>query len=160
MRKKPTKSIVCVERNRRMNTAEEFLQILSPQNIVWKDTYRDWIFRGVGDGVKWHLVPPALRQHYHVFKYTSKIPVNASTLIGQIDLEYGLLWEFFRVADRQGLLIPEDSQMYRSPWAHRTIDKRLKEAKKGIGPWPFDELMSGSPCTASWSAYEASGLVQ
>jgi hypothetical protein len=61
----------------------------------------------------------------------------------QVEAEFGLLWDFFRVADGQGLLIPEDSQIYRSPWAYnKSISPGFEAAKSGDGPWPFDELTS------------------
>jgi hypothetical protein len=142
MSKKPKYSTGFVDRNLTVSTAQEFMQMLSPLHNAWKDTYRDWIFRGVGDGVHWQLIPPVLRQPAPILKYTSKLPVSPSTHSKQIELEYVLLWEFFRVADGQGLLIPEDSQIYRSPWANRPIMKKLESAKNGKGPWPFDELMS------------------
>jgi hypothetical protein len=136
-----------VDRDVRATTADEFLQILSPLASAWSDTARDWIFRGVGDAERHKLIPSALREPPPgspplILKYTTKTPIRPRMHKEQIEAEYDLLWDFFRVADGQGLLIPEDSQIYRSPWASEPIHTGVEEAKNGRGPWPFDELIS------------------
>jgi hypothetical protein len=130
-----------VEQDVRLSTAEEFLQALSPLDQGWGDAPHDWIFRGHADAM-WKLIPSALRQPSPPLKYTEKGSFTVCTHKDQVDAEFGLLWEFFRVADSQGLLIPEDSQIYRSPWASETIYRKLEQAKCGRDPWPFDELLS------------------
>lgn len=131
-----------VERDIRASSAEQFLLLLSPIASGWNNAPRDWIFRGVGDAEKFTLVPSALRMPPPVLKYTNKSLLDPRTHSQQVEAEYDLLWDFFRVADAQGLLIPEDSQIYRSPWASTPIHRGVVAAKAGDGPWPFDELMS------------------
>jgi hypothetical protein len=129
------------------STATELMQKLSPVAATWGDSPGDWIFRGLADTKRYQLIPSALRLPPPILSFTDKAPAAPATRltlkhIDQVDLEYGLLWEFFRVADGQGLLIPEDSQIYRSPWGHMDIEKDLERAKQGKGRWPFDALLS------------------
>lgn len=131
-----------VDRDAQAQSAEEFLQTLSPTHKDWNDAPRDWIFRGIGDADKYQLIPTALRLNpTPILEYTgqSNKPGNHREQIG---IEYKLLWEFFRVADSQGLLIPEDSQIYLSPWSSRVVREKLEKAQNGEGEWPFDEVMS------------------
>jgi hypothetical protein len=127
-----------------VTSAEDFLQLLYPGHADWMGKPEDWIFRGVGDADSWHLVPSALRDgpQRPRLSYTEKTPPILRNHSKQVEAEYALLWEFFRVADGQGLLIPEDSQIYRSPWASKQISKKLRQAKRGKGLWPFDEIVS------------------
>jgi hypothetical protein len=130
---------------RTFSTAENFMRALSPISRGWGGTQGDWIFRGLSDVKKYELVASALRLPPPILDYTASNALVTSLAFrheDQVAIEYGLLWEFFRVADAQGLLIPEDSQIYRSPWAHKNIEEKLNRAKKGEGHWPFDELLS------------------
>ena len=113
---------LAVNRDVHLPTAEKFLQALSPIHPGWEDAPHDWIFRGLADA-QWKLIPSALRQSLPPLRYTETEKGSSAvrTHEAQVHAEFDLLWEFFRVADSQGLLIPEDSQIYRSPWASTNI---------------------------------------
>ena len=136
------RTVPAVERDISVSSAAKFLRLLSPIEGSWNDAPRDWIFRGLGDSEKFTLVPSSLRLPVPVLKYSEKSLIQPRTHSDQVEVEYDLLWDFFRVADAQGLLIPEDSQIYRSPWASAPIHEGVRAAIAGAGPWPFDELMS------------------
>lgn len=116
--------------------------MLSPIHRDWSTAPRDWVFRGLGNAEEFQLIPTSLREPLPVLKYTDKSGVIPRTHGEQVEAEYDLLWDFFRVADGQGLLIPEDSQIYRSPWASTSIREGVDRAKEGKGPWPCDQLLS------------------
>lgn len=131
-----------VQRNVQASSADEFLRILSPVEGDWDDSPQDWVFRGIGDADAFTLVPSALRLPPPILDFTGRPPAKPSTHSEQVNAEYNLLFEFFRVADGQGLLIPEDSQIYRSPWASAITHEKRLSAESGTGPWPFDEVTS------------------
>jgi hypothetical protein len=132
-----------IDRDVDASTADEFMGRLSPLHPDWRDAPRDWIFRGVPDAERHTLVPCALRTSPAPSLYFAepgrKPPSSHSE---QVDAEFGLLSEFFRVANGQGLLIPKDGQIHRSPWAFEKILEAKQRAMRGEGPWPFDAVMS------------------
>jgi hypothetical protein len=127
-------------------TADEFIRKLSPFGDLFGGRYfpGGTFFRGHASH-EWPLLPTALREdtYLNVGSWTKGAK---STNIDQIRAEAELLWEFFQIADRNGLPLPEDSQQLRKELvilsgvdASTGFAKRLSD---GTAMWPPDELLS------------------
>lgn len=108
-------------------SADEFFADLNLGNSFWNAGIRSWVFRGHADA-DWKLLPSAMRKidwsqfFNHVSQYQSLNEMQA-------------MREFMHVADRSGLVVPEDSLVLRSLEALMRLTKAATE-------WPPDEILS------------------
>ncbi len=94
------------------SSAEEFLDNLSPIGSRFKDISIDeqWVFRGQAQD--WPLLPSALRA-----EGVALTPYSRGDLRDRTErslAERDVLIQFFEIADRRGLVLPDDSQQLRS----------------------------------------------
>jgi hypothetical protein len=98
------------------SSAEEFLQALSPLGEYFKDQEINapWLFRGQGQDKDWPLIPslfrkaPAAKEMLKSFTKRNLDDYSELLLV-----ERDLVVQFFEIADRRGLIIPDDSQELR-----------------------------------------------
>ena len=93
------------------HSAREFLDALSPLGSHFKDTTpsEPWLFRGQGQD--YPLIPSAFR-----------VPDRLSSLLNRKINDYkqrrlaerDAIIQFFKIADKRGLVVPDDSQALRS----------------------------------------------
>lgn len=123
--------------HRTAQTAEQFLALLRSEHTIWHGQRYFWAFRGVEDD-RFELLPKALRLDPPAqLGYTfSPIVGRQSTNALQVAAEFERLHEFFWTADAQGLGIPGDSHLVRTPEGWRQM--KASEAARG---WPTDELL-------------------
>jgi len=127
--------------------AEEFLTCLSPCHKLWAKGNFDLVFRGQADS-EWPLLPSAFRPDVN-FMFGNKIGVQ-KTNDAQRRAEHYIVMKFYRAADEQGLIIPEDSAELRRKWYTPYSAQMLPEklVRNGIGggdkveTWPPPELWS------------------
>ncbi len=120
-----------------INTAEEFVEALSPTGRIFGPTDRnDFVpptnlFRGHADA-RWSLLPSALRRtrdNIEAARRAGNAAAPPVTLV-QATVERNTLSAFFQVADRQGLALPEDS-------------RELRNALQKVAmPWPPEPFWS------------------
>jgi len=122
-------------------TAEELLAELSSGAPAYRGLRSLWAFRGHGNDHDYKLVPAALRhQRTNPIRLGHTFNVKFSPLATkaeQVQAEYDLLREYYWSVDAQGLPIPEDGQLLRSPEGRRPL-----RAKMRAHPWPLAELRS------------------
>jgi FRG domain len=129
-----------------LETADEFITQLSPLSAAFEGVYfpGGMFYRGHADS-RWPLLPTSLRPEVSldVGEWSRGVKL---TNLGQIAAEARLLREFFVVADRNGLPLPEDSQQIRHAldWlASFAEESRLAaQLREGKISWPPDELLS------------------
>jgi hypothetical protein len=129
-----------------LDTADDFIKELSSTGKRFGGGYYPggWLYRGHADA-RWPLLPTALRQE--VFLGVGEwVQGPRSTNLEQIKAETKLALHFFRMADNNGLPLPEDSQkLRRALEALSTLDPRspfIEMLKIGKEYWPPDELLS------------------
>ena len=93
------------------STALEFLDALSPLGKYFKDAEfsKPWLFRGQGRDQP--LIPSLFREHVNLPR------LKYHDIIGDPDrrcVERDILIRFFEIADKRGLIVPDDSQELRS----------------------------------------------
>ena len=126
-------------------TPEEFLDAVSAHGPYFRGFGPEmWIFRGHADA-KYRLVPKALRIETCIDLFgpqaTDEIKKGTRVVTDheQAAAELELVQEFFDIADRAGLPLPEDSQSLR-----RGLLVLTSRFRAGGNPceWPPDELLS------------------
>jgi hypothetical protein len=121
--------------------ADEFLDALSMRAKLFRESDAgQWIFRGHADA-SWHLTPTAFRKKcWARFENSVYLRWPRWTSHAQLVSEQNLIRDFFVRADREGLALPEDSQITR----RRLLDILDKEnvSKRLKDPWPPVELWS------------------
>lgn len=93
------------------STAQEFLDALSPLGSYFRDkiTNETWLFRG--QGVDKPLIPSLFRKNSKLSSLLKREVNNYSDLrLAERDI----LIQFFQIADKRGLILPDDSQELRS----------------------------------------------
>jgi len=129
-----------------LSTADEFMDYLSPLGPHFGRSYlpKGMLYRGHSDS-RWPLLPTALRTTSPLDLGEWTTSANKNNL-DQIRAEARLLREFFRVADDNGLPLPEDSQRLRnileSLSAVTTESSFATALREGQVRWPPDELLS------------------
>ena len=120
------------------DSPDEALNALSTRNPLWAESRHRWCFRGQ-DNDEYRLIPSALRSDPPAqLGYTHKPEVGVQLTNGaQVWAEMRRLHEFYWTADHQGLVIPEDSQVLRTPEGWRRVEGKMKD----IG-WPMDDVLS------------------
>lgn len=93
------------------NSAEEFIEYLSPLGHYFNafPANAPWLFRGMGKE-SFKLVPRALRSDRPLSKITK---YDCESYSSQVLAERDSLIDFFTLADRRGLSLPDDSQELR-----------------------------------------------
>ena len=91
-------------------TAKEFMQALSPTGEYFYDSELNspWLFRG--QGKDYPLIPSLFRKNGKLATLTKRAIENYSELLLA---ERDVLVNFFKIADRRGLILPDDSQDFR-----------------------------------------------
>ncbi|MFA7062219.1 MAG: FRG domain-containing protein [Pedobacter sp.] len=118
-------------------SAEELLLKLGRTNSLWGETQQFWAFRGHSDD-SYKLIPNALRDSPKAtlgYTFAPKEGIQPTNQ-DQIDAEFQRLHEFHWSIDAQGLHVPGDSNLLRTPkgW----LDLKNKIENHG---WPVDELL-------------------
>ena len=93
------------------NSASDFLDSLSPVGPFFKDVEpgETWLFRG--QGFDWPLIPSALRDDGRLAALTQR---DITDYGERLRAERDVLIDFFEIADKRGLILPDDSQELRS----------------------------------------------
>jgi hypothetical protein len=113
------------------------MALLRPEHAIWCGRRHFWVFRGVEDD-GFNLLPKALRLTPRAqlgYTFSPKVGRQATNAL-QIEAEFERLHEFFWTADAQGLDIPGDSHLVRTPAGWRQM-----EAQRAAQGWPPDELL-------------------
>jgi hypothetical protein len=127
-------------------TADEFLNFLSPLGGMFERYLPGGtLYRGQADS-RWPLLPTALRSESRLEPGQWTTSAHYGSNLDQIQAEARLLKEFFTVADRNGLPLPEDSQGLRrileSLSGMRFGSHFPAALRDGSTKWPPDELLS------------------
>lgn len=124
------------------DSAENFVEAISPLGSRFRQypTNAPLLFRGHGrDSYK--LIPSALRPDRPLSKLTKH---KCDSYRSQVLAEKDALNEFFLLADKRGLVLPDDSQQLRR--LLETHQSKTGEATIVSGfaddPWPDDNLLS------------------
>ena len=123
-------------------SAEEFIQAISPLGPCFKQYSPDapFLFRGHGRD-SYRLIASALRSDYPLSKVTKhKCDSYASRVLAERDA----LVDFFLLADKRGLALPDDSQQIRILLETHRSDLGEATIKSGSADnrWPDDNLLS------------------
>src|SRR5687768_8175182 len=91
-------------------TAKEFLQALSPTGEFFHEGEigSPWLFRG--QGKDYPLIPSLFRKKGKIATLTQR---NIESYSELILAERDVLINFFKIADKRGLILPDDSQELR-----------------------------------------------
>lgn len=123
----------------RCSNAEDFISALGQNNELWKEGGRRfWVFRGHADDRMYKLVPSSLRTipYEAILGYTHKPRKGIQkTNRMQIQAEFERLHEFYWLIDAQGLNIPIDGNLLRTPTAFKRLHREISKA------WPCDSLL-------------------
>jgi hypothetical protein len=111
------------------STAKEFLQVLSPVGDYFYsgDLNAPWLFRG--QGKDYPLIPSLFRKNSNIKNLTQRNLENYTELLSA---ERDLLVDFFRIADKRGLVLPDDSQELRRSLEEISNDENLKNGRRGV----------------------------
>lgn len=111
-------------------SAQEFLNALSPWGSYFGDARLNdyWLFRGQGEDKP--LVPSLFRKNNKLASLTRRdIKTYSQLLLAERDI----LVQFFEIADKRGLVLPDDSQDLRS--ILETIKSKDFLVEKGFAAW-------------------------
>jgi hypothetical protein len=124
------------------NSAQEFIDAISPLGSHFRQypPKAPFLFRGHGEA-SYELVASALRSDRPLSKLTK---YQCDSYESQVLAEKDALIEFFLLADKRGLTLPDDSQQLR-----RLLETHQNEAGEAIirhgyagDSWPHDDLLS------------------
>ncbi len=117
-------------------SAEDFLSQLDRGNPSWGGAMQFWAFRGHSDDDKYKLIPTALRPDQK-FKlgYTHNKKGIQKTNKEQIEAEFERINDFYWSIDKQGLVIPGDVNLLRTPKSWEDLEDTKKNE------WPIDDLL-------------------
>jgi hypothetical protein len=101
-------------------SASDFVDAISPRGPYFEriPANYDWIFRGHGNDNDYQLLSSALRlqEQEKLLRLSQSSPhvhLNIDLAVCQAMAELNLLWNFFALANRNGLQIPNDSSQGR-----------------------------------------------
>jgi hypothetical protein len=119
------------------NSAEEFLNQLGRDNKLWGGTRHLWVFRGLSND-NYRLIPSALRGDPQVWLGYSFDPKNGiqPTNKSQIEAEFQRLHEFYWSVDAQGLHVPGENNLFRTPRGWWELQSNMY-----LHGWPVDDLL-------------------
>jgi hypothetical protein len=116
------------------STAGELMDALNNRNALWIEKRKFWVFRGLGND-NYKLIPTALRPSAQLgYTHSPKNGIQASNE-GQVRAEFDRLHEFYWCVDAQGLPIPIEGNLLRTPGA---FDELRGDIEK---QWPCDKLL-------------------
>jgi hypothetical protein len=124
------------------DSAEDFVEAISPLGSRFKQypTNAPFLFRGHGKD-SYKLIPSALRPDRPLSKLTKH---KCDSYRSQVLAEKDALIEFFFLADKRGLVLPDDSQQLRR--LLQTHQSKMGEGTISSGfadnRWPDDNLLS------------------
>ncbi len=100
--------------------ANEFIHALSPAGEYFqdKDVNSPWLFRG--QGKDYPLIPSLFRKNGKIIQLTCRNVEDYSELLLA---ERDILISFFKIADKRGLVLPDDSQELRVSLEELSNDK-------------------------------------
>jgi hypothetical protein len=106
------------------STAKEFLDALNPNGQYFMDEKlnSEWLYRG--QGLDWPLVPAIFRKPGKLEKLTRQ-KIDRRAEIRKVEMD--ILVRCFEIADKRGLVIPDDSQVLRSFLKDLKSDKGIRE---------------------------------
>jgi hypothetical protein len=119
------------------SSAEDLLERLGRKHTHWGGTRQHWVFRGHSDDDRYRLIPSALRTDPparlgYTFAPTTGLQETNSD---QKDAEFKRLHEFYWSIDAQGLHVPGDGNLLRTPSGWREMENKVR-----TDGWPIDEL--------------------
>jgi len=101
-------------------SASDFVDAISPRGPYFEriPANYDWIFRGHGNDDDYQLLSSALRLQeqeklLRLSRSSLHVHQNINLTACQVMAELNLLWNFFQLANRNGLQIPNDSSDWR-----------------------------------------------
>lgn len=124
------------------DSAESFIEAISPLGSYFRKypSNAPFLFRGHGED-SYKLIPSALRPNRLLSKLTKH---KCDSYESRVLAERDALVEFFLLADKRGLVLPDDSQQLRrlletqqSPMGEKTIAAGFAGNR-----WPDDDLLS------------------
>lgn len=127
-------------------TAEEFLDVLSPRNELWKTEAwpnLTWIFRGQANS-DWGLIPKVFRVDINWHKKHNYF--NRCFSYDKVKAEHQILKLFVAGADRQGIALPGDSFELRKNILHFDYNFDYLKKKEDFDLWPHDCLLPLLAC--------------
>jgi len=89
------------------DSAQKFMDVLSPRSARWYPRFDEWIFRGQRDA-RWKLIPSAFRKEAWVpfDRLAGFLSFSNYANAGQLQFEIHVVRWFAQAADRQGLPVP------------------------------------------------------
>ena len=120
------------------STAEEFLSQFNCDCSLWNGQIYNWVFRGHSNDGRYKLIPTSLRDDSHdQLGYTHEsIVKNQPKNRNQIDAEFHRIHEFYWALDRQGLKIPGENHLFRTPSGWTQFHNKIEDEG-----WPIDDLL-------------------
>ena len=124
------------------NSANAFFEAVSPLRPTFRQysTHAPLLFRGHGRD-SYQLIPSALRPEHPLTRLTNH---KCDSYESEVLAERDALIEFFLLADKRGLILPDDSQHFRrllethkSEMGEATIKNSFADNR-----WPHDDLLS------------------
>lgn len=120
------------------SSAEDFLRALNRGNSLWGSAMHFWAFRGHSNDDTYELIPKALRIATPPvqlgYTHAPKVGVQATNQ-EQINAEFEQIHEFYWSIDNQGLKIPVDNNLLRTPTGWKELKEKIEN-----NSWPIDEL--------------------
>lgn len=117
------------------SSPKELIKCLINNDKLWGGKRYNWVFRGHSDdGYK--LIPSALREGANLGYSFNIANTDRSTNKDQIQGELEILQEFYWASDAQGLYLPGDVNLLRTPKNWVKIEKKIN--KNG---WPIDDFL-------------------
>lgn len=121
-------------------SAKEFLDTLSPLGMYFRNTKLNapWLFRG--QGRDYPLIPTLFRKNGKLQALTKRdIRDHGELLLAERDI----LIQFFEIADRRGLILPDDTQELRSTLETLRSERGDHFVREGYYGWqPSDTVLS------------------
>jgi FRG domain len=144
--------VKCIE----CSNSSELIHEISLLHDRFRDEPEKWIFRGVSD-VEYKLIPSALRSNNENNLLGLSVPnlddfsriepdgtqIFLDDLSGyyQINAERNILRQFYKIADYNGLTIPNDTSDLRAHWGEDIKDIPKSYAHQPLSSWwPHDEV--------------------
>jgi hypothetical protein len=118
------------------SSAKEFLDALSPLGRYFKQAKltEPWLFRG--QGKDWPLVPSFFRKDRKVTKLTNR---DLEKFSEERLAERDILIQFFNIADKRGLILPDDSQELRATLETFLSERGEPFVREGYDDWLITE---------------------
>lgn len=118
-------------------SAEDFLQAISPlgKHFIKAKLNEPWLFRG--QGLDKPLIPSAFRKSGRFPSLTKR---NIQDYSERLLAERDLLINFFNIADKRGLVLPDDSQELRSKLETLKSDRGDHLIPKAYDGWRMTDM--------------------